>query len=70
MIPWWVKGLGLAVLLAVVYRVECWWRPWAPCWCCKGDARHWRSDGKTFRDCWWCRGTGRRRRVAARRDRP
>jgi len=53
---------GLAA--ALVYGVSCWWFPFGRCWCCGGSGRHYRKDGKVFRDCKrMCKGTGRRRRV-------
>lgn len=48
---------------AAVYVAECCWWQFGKCWCCKGRARHYRDDGKVFRDCRWCRGSGRRLRI-------
>lgn len=54
-----IGSLGLAV-----YALSCWWFPFGKCWCCKGSGRHYRKDGRVFRDCKrMCKGTGRRRRV-------
>ncbi|MGN9802092.1 hypothetical protein [Micromonospora sp. L32] len=65
-LPWWV-WLILAALTAAAYKVGEWrWRPFAPCWCCKGSGKHHRKDRKVFRDCWWCRGSGRRKRIGRR----
>ena len=60
--------LGLILLVALAgYLAGCWWREWKHCRCCKGTGRHYRKDGKAFRDCWWCRRTpGRRVRVGRR----
>ncbi|MET8265915.1 hypothetical protein ABZU92_18205 [Micromonospora arida] len=55
-----------AVGWALVYLARCRWRPFAPCWCCKGSAKHFSSDGKSFRLCWWCGGSGRRKRTGRR----
>jgi hypothetical protein len=53
----------VGVVLAVIYAGECWWFPFARCWCCGGSGKHLRKDRKVFRDCRWCRGSGRRLRV-------
>lgn len=61
--PRWVLAVVL-VGWAAGYAVSCWWFPFGSCWCCKGKGRHYRKDGKVFRDCKrMCKGTGRRRRV-------
>jgi hypothetical protein len=52
--------------VVLVYVLFCWVRPFAPCWCCKGDGRHYRPDRRKFRRCRWCRETGRRLRVGRR----
>ena len=51
---------------ALGYVVACCWMQFGHCWCCKGRGRHYRKDGKVFRDCHWCRGSGRRLRVGRR----
>jgi hypothetical protein len=57
-----VSGFVLVVL--VWYVAECAWWPFARCWCCKdGTGKHFRDDGKVWRNCWWCSGSGKRKRV-------
>ncbi|MEV5629209.1 hypothetical protein [Micromonospora tulbaghiae] len=65
--PGWVM-VALAAVVFIAVKVASWrWRPWAPCWCCKGTGKHYRDDGKVFRDCWWCRRSpGRRLRIGRR----
>lgn len=66
-LPWWAWiALGL-VGWGLYYIAACRWRPWAHCFCCKGTGRHYRKDGRVFRDCWWCRRTPSRRLRIGRR---
>lgn len=53
----------VALFVASLYAIGCWWLPWAKCLSCRGTGRHARDDGKVWRDCRRCRGTGRRLRV-------
>lgn len=64
--PWMIVTLvGLVGLIG--YVIECMWWPYGRCWCCGGTGKHFRSDGKVFRDCnWVCKGSGRRIRVGLR----
>ncbi|MEU4776889.1 hypothetical protein [Micromonospora sp. NPDC023633] len=65
--PWQVMLALIAVAGLAGYAVDCWWREWKPCWCCKGSAKHYRDDGKVFRDCWVCRRSpGRKLRIGRR----
>jgi hypothetical protein len=59
--------LALALLVwTLAYLAGCRWRAFKPCWCCKGNGKHYRDDGKAFRDCWWCGGSGRKLRIGRR----
>ena len=57
----WAAGAAAVV----AYVATCWWWPFAFCACCRGKGKHFRKDGRAFRDGGWCAGRGRRFRVGA-----
>lgn len=59
-------GLGVAVALSWLgwTGFQCWWRPLADCWCCKGTGQH--RKGRFSRACWFCKGAGSRVRLGRR----
>ncbi len=57
---------ALAIVLAVIYTVECWMFPFAFCPRCKGGGKVVGPGGRVFRNCRWCRGSGRRIRIGRR----
>jgi hypothetical protein len=62
----WLYPISIALVLALIYVVECWWFPFGRCWCCSGTGRHPRKDGRVWRDCRLCRGSAKRLRVGRR----
>ena len=61
-----LAAVGLVLLLAVVYVIECIVWPFAKCPRCHGSGKRGRKDGKVFRLCRRCKTTGRRLRVGRR----
>lgn len=62
----WLPLVGVFVVAPACYAASCAWWPHGKCWCCGGAGRHFRGDGRVFRDCRVCRGSGRRLRMGRR----
>jgi hypothetical protein len=54
-------------VLAALYALACWRKPFRPCWFCGGLAvRGRRILSRRLRPCRWCRGRGVRLRLGRR----
>ena len=56
----------ILAVLAVVWLLSLYVRPFGRCWACRGKGVRVRKGKRRARKCWLCKGRGRRQRTGSR----